>query len=95
TYISAEYIYVLRQTRVPDEKTERQDYKDAPGAYGLFNAIAGTTFLIGKIPVTFNLAVRNLLNNAYRDYLNSMRYFTDETGRNIQLRIKIPVKNIY
>jgi iron complex outermembrane recepter protein len=95
TYISAEYIYVLKQTRVPDEKTERQDYKDAPDAYGLLNANAGTTFLIGKIPVTFNLAVRNLLNTAYRDYLNSMRYFTDETGRNVQLRIKIPVKNIY
>ena len=91
SYVSAEYNYVFKQNRTPDEKYGRQDYKDAPGAYGLVNADAGTTILFNKLPVTFSLGIRNLFNTAYRDYLNSMRYFTDETGRNFQFRIKIPI----
>ena len=30
-----------------------------------------------------SIGVQNLLNNSYRDYLNEMRYFADEPGRNI------------
>ncbi len=33
----------------------------------------------------------NLLNVLYRNYLNAFRYFTDEMGTNITLRLKIPV----
>jgi iron complex outermembrane receptor protein len=29
-----------------------------------------------------------LLNNAYRDYLNRFRYFTDEMGRNFVFGVK-------
>jgi iron complex outermembrane receptor protein len=94
SYISVEGIYVQKQTRVPGEKDGRQDYKEAPGAYTLLNADLGTTFLVQKIPVTFSIGIRNMFNTSYRDYLNSLRYFTDETGRNIQLRLKIPFKNI-
>ena len=93
SYISAEYSYVFKQTRTPNESNAMQDYKEAPGAYGLVNADAGTTINLGKIPVSFSIAVRNVFNTAYRDYLNSMRYFTDETGRNFQFRIKIPITN--
>ena len=93
SYISAEYNYVLKQTRTPDESKGPQDYKEAPGAYGLINADAGTTILFHSLPVTFSVGVRNLFNTSYRDYLNSMRYFTDETGRNFQFRIKIPIKH--
>ena len=95
TYLSAEFMYVSKQTRVPNEKDGKQDYKIAPNAYGLINADMGTTVLLYKIPVTINIGVRNLLNTVYRDYLNSMRYFIDETGRNIQLRLKIPLSNRY
>ncbi|RYF88519.1 MAG: TonB-dependent receptor, partial [Chitinophagaceae bacterium] len=91
SYISAEYSYVLKQTRTPDESKVRQDYKAAPGAYGLVNADAGTTLQFKTFPVTVSIGVRNLFNTVYRDYLNSMRYFTDETGRNFQFRIKIPI----
>lgn len=94
TYLSAEYIYVMKQTRVPDEKNGRQDYKAPPDAYGLVNADAGTSFTVAKIPVSLAVSVRNLLQNSYRDYLNSMRYFTNETGRNIQLRLKIQLKKL-
>lgn len=93
SYISAEYNYVLKQNRTPDESKAKQDYKEAPDAYGLVNADAGTTILFGELPVSLSIGVRNLFNTAYRDYLNSMRYFTDETGRNFQFRIKIPIKH--
>jgi len=92
SYISAEYNYVLKQTRTPDETFVKQDYKAAPDAYGLVNIDAGTTFQLHRLPVTFSVGVRNLLNATYRDYLNSMRYFADETGRNFQIRIKIPIQ---
>lgn len=94
TYISLENIYVQKQTRVPGEKDGKQDYKAAPGAYTLFNADFGTTIMVQKIPLTFSIGVRNMFNRSYRDYLNTLRYFIDETGRNIQLRLKIPFKNI-
>jgi len=95
TYISAAHSYTLEQTRVPDEKNGRQDYKAAPDAYGLVNLDASTTIMLGKKEITFSVAVKNMLNKSYRDYLNSLRYFTDETGRNIQVRIKIPFKHLY
>ncbi len=94
TYVSVEGVYVQQQTRVPGEKDGRQDYKAAPPAYALLNADFGTTLTIQNIPVTFSIGIKNMLNTAYRDYLNSLRYFIDETGRNIQLRIKVPFKKI-
>lgn len=33
------------------------------------------------------LSIDNLLNNSYRDYLNRFRYYTDELGRNVSLRL--------
>ena len=95
TYFSAEFIYVQKQTRVPGDKDGKQDYKNAPASYGLLNADAGTTIIINKISIALSIGVRNVFNTVYRDYLNSMRYFIDETGRNIQLRIKIPFKHLH
>lgn len=81
---------VLEQTRVPDN----HDYAPAPSAYTLFNLEAGMTFPIvhrqsAKVNnLNLNLTISNLLNTAYRDYLNRLRYFTDEAGRNVSVRLK-------
>ena len=93
TYVSVEYSYVFKQTRTPDETFVKKDYKEAPDAYGLVHLDVGTSLLVNRIPVTVSVGVRNIFNTAYRDYLNSMRYFADETGRNIQFRIKIPFQS--
>jgi iron complex outermembrane receptor protein len=93
-FISAELVYTAKQNRVPDEKNGEQDYKAAPAAYSVLNASMGTTVYIFNHPVTASITARNLFNNVFRDYLNSMRYFTDEMGRNIQFRLKIPFKQI-
>ena len=40
----------------------------------------------------FDIAVNNLTNVAYRDYLDRFRYFADEPGRNIIFRLRVPFK---
>ncbi len=89
SYVSLEVSNVMEQKNVPSDINGKQDYKNPPPAYTLISCNAATTTTIGKTPVTLSIGVRNMLNTVYRDYLNSMRYFSDENGRNISLRFKI------
>jgi iron complex outermembrane receptor protein len=93
--VSLEWMHVFRQTRFPDERNGPQDYIRPPAAYSLLHLEAATTVRWGKVPLTLGLTGRNLLNKAYREYLNSFRYFTDEMGRNIQLRLRIDLQPFY
>ncbi len=93
SYISLEMQNVMQQKHIPDESNGVQDYKAPPEAYTLFHFNAATIVPIGNTKITIGLSVRNLFNTRYRDYLNSMRYFIDETGRNVALRVKIPFHN--
>ncbi len=77
---------VFRQTRTP----AKGDYAPAPPAYLLLDLEAGTTILFGKQAVEIGLSVFNLTNTRYREYLNRFRYFADEIGRNVSVRIKVP-----
>ena len=45
-----------------------------------------------KYDIQVGLSINNILNTSYRDYLNRFRYFADEMGRNISLKIKIPFR---
>ncbi|MCU0376100.1 MAG: TonB-dependent receptor [Chitinophagaceae bacterium] len=83
--------YTSLQTRVPIDKNTGQvaDYAPPPAAYTLLNAEGGAILTPSNIEV--GLAVYNMGNTAYRDYLNRFRYFVNEAGTNIALRIKIPV----
>ncbi len=83
--------HVLFQKRTPDNTLVKQDYKSPPPGYSLLHADFITTFNMGAFPLTLNLSCRNLLNTAYREYLNSFRYFTDEMGRNFIIRLKINI----
>ncbi len=86
SYLSLEAQHVFRQTRIPDGKSGIRDYKSPPDAYTLCHVHAATTRNIGGHAVTLGVSVRNLFDTAYRDYLNQFRYFSDELGRNIQIR---------
>lgn len=77
---------VFRQSRTP----AKGDYAPAPPAYLLLDLEAGTTIALGGRPLEVGLAVFNLTNARYREYLNRFRYFADEIGRNISLRIRVP-----
>ncbi|MHA4846857.1 TonB-dependent receptor [Flavitalea antarctica] len=87
-YIGVEFANVFKQSRVPDDKNGRQDYKEPPPAYNLVNLNGAVTMRFGKYPFTIGAGVHNLLNTKYRDYLNSFRYYVDEAGINVQIRLK-------
>lgn len=94
SYISLEYQHLFKQTRIPDEANGKKNYKMPPEAWSLLNLNASATIGVTPgLPVTFSVGVRNVTNKVYRDYLNSMRYFADEMGRNIYLRLKVPLSS--
>lgn len=96
SYISVEMPIVFKQTRVPDEAIHgKQDYKQPPPGYSLLNLNASTVLKVGNLPLTIGVGAKNLLNKSYREYLNSFRYFADEMGRNISIRLKLPLENLF
>jgi iron complex outermembrane receptor protein len=85
-YVSISNLSVPTQTRVPSNS----DYLPPPQGYDLWGADLGFDIPAGKQFISINFGVTNLTNVAYRDYLNRFRYFTNDLGRNMSLRIKIP-----
>lgn len=79
--------FVRRQTRFP----KGADYVDPPPGYSLFGITYHTEVAMGTMPVQFSLSVQNLFNTTYRDYLSRFRYFIDDPGRNIVLRLHFPL----
>lgn len=63
------------------------DILEVPDPYLLFNLSTGFEKELGANKLRFNLSINNLLNTEYRDYLNRFRYYADEMGRNVTLRI--------
>ena len=63
-----------------------------PSGYYLFNAAAGMVVEIGKQDIVFGFSVENIANEVYRSYLNRMRFYIDEVGRNYSLRMQIPFR---
>lgn len=87
SYVNISGTFVNKQFRVPSNS----DYASPPPAYTLLNFEMGTKLYLGKQSVTVGLGGTNLLNTSYRDYMNRFRYYADEMGRNITLRLKIPI----
>lgn len=85
-YLSLSTLNVLRQTRVPPNS----DFVDPPPGYMLFGIQAGWEIPVKGQRITCGVGVSNLFNVSYRDYLNRFRYYTDDLGRNITFRVKIP-----
>ncbi|MEP7197771.1 MAG: TonB-dependent receptor [Saprospiraceae bacterium] len=77
--------YVFKRTDLQPE----QDFLASPDAYYLMNARLQFDCALLKQSVNFSLQVDNLLNNTYRDYLNRLRYFSDEEGINVKFGIKM------
>lgn len=84
-FVAAKVDRVNRQTRV----TTGTDYVSPPKGYTLVSLGAGTLLKIVLTQVRLTLTVNNLLNTRYRDYLNRYRYFADEEGRNIALKMTL------
>ena len=86
-YIGFSNVFVAHQNRVPPNS----DYAPPPPPYTLFNAEIGTFFDLWKRSFEINFSANNIANVAYRDYLDQLRYFADEAGRNFIVRLKIPL----
>ena len=65
-----------------------QDFLVAPEAYFLLGLNIGTNWQLPDSSIRFSLSIENLLNTQYREYLNRLRYFADDTGINITFNLK-------
>ncbi len=75
-------------TVVITPETEIFDFKDAPDGYFLLDASWRFTYKnFGG-----SLTVENILDTSYRDYLDDMRYFADEPGRNFLISLNYTFK---
>ena len=96
--ISLESEYVFEQNEYPDTNFEiyiptsqtyaMLDTSTPPQAYHLLNLSSSIQFGSkngGEYKI--NVRVENLFNNLYKDYLNRLRYFTHDMGRNIMLSL--------
>lgn len=100
-YCKLSIIYTEKQKRVPQKgnieikqndgtiKLE-SDYAPPPPSYFLTSFEAGASFQTKDRPLSMILAVNNIFNTVYRNYMNAFRYYADEMGANISLKLKIP-----
>jgi iron complex outermembrane recepter protein len=65
-----------------------QDFVAAPEAYFLLGFHLGTQWRCKSSVFGLTLRVENVLNARYRDYLNRLRYFADERGREVVVGIR-------
>ncbi|MFZ1703607.1 MAG: carboxypeptidase-like regulatory domain-containing protein [Saprospiraceae bacterium] len=64
--------------------TSSFDYLPPPNGYALSNVYGKFTKVSkSQNEFTFIIRIDNLFDNVYRNYLNRLRYFADEAGRNI------------
>ena len=74
---------VARQDRInPD-----QDFLPPPPGYALVGAGLNKTLSLRGRDLVVELEIENLLNAAYRDYLDRQRYFADAPGRSVNFRL--------
>jgi len=79
--------FVARQSRFP----LHGDYMPPPPGYALFDISSGTEIQVSEShKLHLNIAIQNIFNQDYRDYLSRFRYFLADAGINIILRLRIP-----
>ena len=85
-YLSAEINtrYLFRRSDIRDD----QDFMPTPDGYLLLGAELTSDFSIRHHNFKCALRCENLLNTTYRDYLNRLRYFATEQGRNVSISLK-------
>ena len=83
TNISINGKYVFRQLYL----NANQDIAPTPDGYFLLGASVGTTFKLKNTKLRCSLTGDNLLNTVYRDYMNRQRYFADDLGWNVSVRL--------
>ena len=66
------------------------DISTPPDGFNQFNLnFNWGPYKINSSIVNFSLSIDNVMNRAYRSYLNRLRFYSDEVGRNFLFQIKI------
>ena len=78
-HVGAELEATARQTRLNEN-----DF--ATGGYSLINLDAGATFALGHRDLSVGLAVHNVADTRYKNFLSRYKEFAFEPGRNIVIR---------
>jgi len=97
--INLESEFVFAQNEYPDnnfeiflpftQTTELLDVSTPPDAYHLINLNSSIDFKVTEnSSLTVGLRVTNLFNTSYRNYLNLLRFYSDDLGRNFLLNLK-------
>ena len=87
SFIRTQLTHVAKQGRVPADF----DYALPPDGYFRFD-IEFLTHIENKFfpNIELGIALNNATNTRYREYLNRFRYFIQEPGRNLVIRLRIP-----
>ena len=83
SYMQVNFETVFKQTRYEPAA----DFLAPPNTYSLLSLSAGTSALIQNQKLGIQISADNLLNTAYKEYMNRFRYFAHDKGRNITLRL--------
>jgi iron complex outermembrane receptor protein len=92
--------WVFEQNEFPDFNFEIEDQltgelilidiSTPPPAYHLLHFYSEATFpLSEKTSLNVAFAINNLFDTSYRNYLNRLRFFADDLGRNITLQVQL------
>jgi iron complex outermembrane receptor protein len=81
--------WVAEQLRVP----LGVDFTDPPPAYHLLGASLSMSRPVGSSEMRFGVLASNLLNVAYRDYLDRFRYYADARGVDVSLWLRFSFGN--
>ncbi|MCP4869416.1 MAG: TonB-dependent receptor [Proteobacteria bacterium] len=76
------FVGTVRNRLEPDA-----DLAPAPHAYTLVGGAIGTTLPLKGLRLSVHIEVHNLLNTAYRETLSLLRYYADEPGRDVRVRV--------
>ncbi|MCD1116205.1 TonB-dependent receptor [Chryseobacterium turcicum] len=96
-YITIENENTFKQNRFPIrnlpvtfikdgvERNETVDFSSTPAAFTLFNVSVGADLFKN---LNLNFRINNVFNVEYREYLNRLRYYMYEPGRNFVVTLK-------
>ena len=98
--ISLQSQYVFEQNEFPDNnfdvfipetgETVEVDVSTPPPAYHLMHLRTDASFNLNeRSDLVVGLTINNLFDTSYRDYLNRLRYYADDLGRNFILNLKL------
>ncbi len=90
--------YNLEQNRYPDnnfqaflpeaDEFREVDISTPPAGYHLVSIQASKQFELGGYRLETGLTVNNLFNTSYRNYLDRLRFYGDQTGTSLQFSLK-------